>query len=281
MTIAYLNGEFLPLEKAHISVLDRGFIFGDGVYEVIPVFAGHLFRLTEHLQRLENSLAKIQLANPLTRAQWQTTLETLVQHNDGGDQSIYLQVTRGPAKREHNFPPQVTPTVFIMTHPFVDPPASKGIKAITRPDTRWQHCDIKTVSLVANVLLRQQAVDAGATEAILIREGYVTEGAATNVFIVQNGVAITPPKNQFILPGITRDLILEIMHAAHLPCREDVITVSQLHNAQEIWICGSISGILPVIQLDEMPVGSGQPGPLWGHIWQLYQEYKQTLRQPA
>lgn len=278
MTIAYLNGEFLPLEEARISVLDRGFIFGDGVYEVIPVFAGYLFRLPEHLQRLENSLAKIQLANPLTRAQWQTTLETLVARNAGGDQSIYLQITRGPAKREHNFPEHVTPTVFIMTHPFVDPPASKGIKAITRPDTRWQHCDIKTISLVANVLLRQQAVDAGATEAILIRDGYVTEGAATNVFIVENGVAITPPKSQFILPGITRDLVLEIMQTAHLPCREDSVSATQLQNAEEVWICGSISGILPVILLDELPVGSGQPGPVWSHIWQLYQNYKQNLR---
>jgi len=278
MTIAYLNGEFLPLEEARISVLDRGFIFGDGVYEVIPVFAGCLFRLPEHLQRLENSLAKIQLANPLTQSQWQTTLETLVARNAGGDQSMYLQITRGPAKREHNFPEHVTPTVFIMTHPFVDPPTSKGIKAITRPDTRWQHCDIKTISLVANVLLRQQAVDAGATEAILIRDGYVTEGAATNVFIVQNGVAITPPKNQFILPGITRDLVLEIMRAAHLPCREDVVSATQLGNAEEVWICGSISGILPVIQLDELPVGSGQPGLVWSHIWQLYQDYKQNLR---
>jgi len=278
MTTVYLNGEFIPLEEARISVLDRGFIFGDGVYEVIPVYAGHLFRLQAHLNRLEQSLAKIQLINPLTRSQWQTYLESLVAHNGGGDQSIYLQVTRGPAKRKHNFPPTVIPTVFMMSDPFTDPPPSPGVKAITLNDIRWLYCDIKAIALLSNVLLRQHAVEAGAVEAILIRDGYVMEGAASSVFVVYQGVALTPPNSNFILPGITRELVLEVMQAAHLPCQESEISLAQLRSADEIWLTSSTNEILPVISLDEIAVGQGQPGELWAKTWQLYQDYKQTLR---
>jgi len=278
MTIVYLNGEFLPLEEARVSVLDRGFIFGDGVYEVIPVYAGHLFRLQEHLRRLEQSLEKIQLVNPLTRNQWQQNLELLIAQNGGGDQSIYLQITRGPAKRKHNFPPVVTPTVFMMSDPFTDPPPSAGVKAITLEDIRWQRCDIKAISLLSNVLLRQKAVEAGTVEAILIREGYVMEGAASSVFIVHQGVAMTPPNGHFILPGITRELALEVMQAAHLPCRETEISLAQLRTADEIWLASSTNEILPVIMLDNVVVGRGQPGELWSKAWQLYQDYKRTLR---
>jgi D-alanine transaminase len=278
MTIVYLNGEFIPLEEARISVLDRGFIFGDGVYEVIPVYAGHLFRLQAHLNRLEQSLAKIQLVNPLTRSQWQTHLESLVARNGGGDQSIYLQITRGPAKRKHNFPPTVIPTVFMMSDPFTDPPPSPGVKAITLNDIRWLCCDIKAIALLSNVLLRQQAVEAGAVEAILIRDGYVMEGAASSVFVVYQGVALTPPNSNFILPGITRELVLEVMQAAHLPCQESEISLAQLRSADEIWLTSSTNEILPVISLDEVAVGQGQPGELWAKTWQLYQDYKRTLR---
>lgn len=276
--IVYLNGEFLPLEEARVPVLDRGFIFGDGVYEVIPAFAGRLFRLQEHLQRLENSLKSIKLHNPLSRQQWVEILENLVAHNQGSDQSIYLQVTRGPAKREHNFPQQVVPTVFIMSEPVEKRPPSAGAKAITCADNRWQRCDIKSIALLANVLLRQQAVETGAAEAILIREGYVMEGAASNVFIVSDQIAITPPKSQFILPGITRDLILEAMQSAQLPYREADITEAQLRSADEIWVTSSVREILPIITLDEQPVGTGQPGPVWSQVWQIYQDYKQRLR---
>jgi D-alanine transaminase len=278
MTIVYLNGEFIPLEEARVSVLDRGFIFGDGVYEVIPVYAGHLFRLQAHLNRLEQSLAKIQLVNPLTRSQWQTHLESLVARNGGGDQSIYLQITRGPAKRKHNFPPTVIPTVFMMSDPFTDPPPSPGVKAITLNDIRWLCCDIKAIALLSNVLLRQQAVEAGAVEAILIRDGYVMEGAASSVFVVYQGVALTPPNSNFILPGITRELVLEVMQAAHLPCQESEISLAQLRSADEIWLTSSTNEILPVISLDEVAVGQGQPGELWAKTWQLYQDYKRTLR---
>jgi D-alanine transaminase len=276
--IVYLNGEFLPLEKAQVSVLDRGFIFGDGVYEVIPVYGGHLFRLQEHLQRLENSLNQIKLANPLTQQQWIETLETIVTRNEGEDQSIYLQVTRGPAKRNHNFPEKVVSTVFIMSEPLEPQPPSSGVKAITCTDTRGQFCNVKSIALLANVLLRQQAVEVGAAEAILIRESYVLEGAASNVFIVLDGIAITPPKSQFILPGITRDLILEAMQAVQLPCREANIAENQLRTADEIWITSSTREIVPVIRLDNQPVGNGERGPVWSKVWQIYQDYKQKLR---
>jgi D-alanine transaminase len=276
--IVYLNGEFLPLESAKISVLDRGFIFGDGVYEVLPVYNGRLFRLVEHLQRLDNSLQAIRLANPLSRKQWIDILTTLVAHNQGGDQSVYLQVTRGPAKREHNFPQLIQPTVFIMTEVIQANPPSPGVKAITCPDIRWQRCDIKAIALLANILLRQQAVDVGAVEAILIRDGYVMEGAASNIFVVIDGIAMTPPKSQYILPGITRDLILEVMQANQLPYREIAITEAQLRSADEIWVTSSVREILPITTLDEKIVGSGKPGPVWSQIWQLYQNYKQQLR---
>ena len=272
--IVYLNGEFVPLSEARVSVLDRGFIFGDGVYEVMPVYAGRFFRLQERLQRLEKNLKNIKLPNPLTHQQWIETLETLVARNKGGDQSVYLQVTRGPAKRNHNFSDQVVPTVFIMSEPVPIQPPPTGVKAITCADIRWQRCDIKSIALLANVLLRQQAVEFGAAEAILIRDGYVMEGAASNVFIVSDGITITPPKSQFISPGITRDLILEAMHAAELPCREVDIPEAQLRSAQEIWVTGSVHGILPVITLDNTPVGLGQPGTVWSQVWQLYQDSK-------
>jgi len=276
--IVYLNGEFLPLSEARIPVLDRGFIFGDGVYEVIPVYAGNLFRLSEHLQRLENSLNGIKLPNPLTHQQWVEILETVVNRNNGGDQSLYLQITRGPAKRNHNFPEQIKPTVFIMSDPLETGPPSPGVKAITCADIRWQYCDIKSIALLANVLLRQQAIEVGAAEAILIRDGYVMEGAASNVFIVVDGVAITPPKSQFILPGITRDLILEAMQAAQLPCREANIPETQLRSADEIWLTSSTREILPIIALDDKIIGTGEPGAVWSKVWHIYQEYKQKLR---
>jgi D-alanine transaminase len=282
--IVYLNGKLLPISEARISVLDRGFIFADGVYEVIPVYAGRLFRLQEHLQRLENSLAGIKLDNPLTKKQWIETLETLVtanQTDEQSDQSVYLQVTRGPAKRDHNFPENIKPTVFMMSEPLQAKPPSSGVKAITQADIRWQRCDIKSIALLANVLQRREAIERGTAEAILIRDGYIMEGAASNVFIVVDGVAITPPKSQFILPGITRDLVLEAMQAAQLPCREADIPESQLRTAEEIWFTSSTREIVPVITLDDKPVGKGKPGPVWSQVFQIYQEYKQKLRTHA
>ena len=276
--IVYLNGKFLPIEEACISVLDRGFIFGDGVYEVIPVYGRKIFRLQEHLQRLDNSLNNIRLPNPLTWVQWEEALTSLVIKNQGDDQSLYLQVTRGPAKREHHFPSHTHPTVLMMSESVETKPVPTGAKAITCQDTRWQYCDIKAITLLPNVLSRQQAIDVGAVEAILVRNNEVMEGAASNVFIVQQGVAITPPKSQFILPGITRDLILEIMQSAQLPFREDNISVTQLFGAEEVWLTSSIREILPIVMLDNKLIGTGQPGPIWSQVWQLYQTYKKQLR---
>lgn len=282
--VVFLNHQFLPLSKAHISVLDRGFTFGDGVYEVIPAYAKKLFRLQHHLQRLDDSLSAIKITNPLTAAQWQQSIEQLISHNTYADQSIYLQVTRGVAQRDHYFPHEENPTLFMMTTP-QEPVAAEiclsGIKAITLPDNRWGNCHIKTISLLANVLLRQEALDKGAQEAILVRDGYATEGAASNLFIVQNDCLITPPKGPLLLPGITRDLIVEIAEQKKICLREQMISTADLHNAQEIWVTSSTKEITPVTKLNDKIIGTGKPGPHWKKMLQAYQTYKQGLRSNA
>ncbi|MGE0278029.1 MAG: D-amino acid aminotransferase [Nitrospiraceae bacterium] len=282
MGTVYLNGEFLPLEQATISPLDRGFIFGDGVYEVIPVYGGRLFRLEEHLLRLDGSLAGIRLASPHTHAEWTRILHGLVERNQGGNQSVYLQITRGAAKRDHAFPRDCTPTVFAMSSPLAPLPAEirqAGIAAITLPDIRWQYCHLKTIALLPNILLRQQALDSGAAEAILIRDGEATEGAASNLFIVRDGALVTPPKGPRLLPGITRDLIMELAAHHRVPQREAAISADDLVRADEIWLSSSTKEILPVTRLDGNPVGTGAPGPLWQHMIDWYQEYKRDYQE--
>lgn len=275
--IVYLNGEFLPIDAAKVSVLDRGFLFGDGVYEVIPVYGGRPFRLAEHLERLENSLRGIRMDSPLNADAWEKIFGRLIQ--GGHDQSIYLQVTRGaPPKRDHAFPSDTAPTVFVMCTPIAPIPAS-GVCAITVPDIRWQWCHIKAITLLANVLQRQQAVDAGCAEAILIRDGHAIEGAASNLFVVSGETIVTPPKGNDILPGITRDLTVEIARANGIPCEERPIPVDELLSAGEVWVTSSTREILPVVKLDETPVGNGVPGPVWQRMNRLYQDYKQHLRQ--
>jgi D-alanine transaminase len=275
--LVYLNGEYLPLADAKVSVLDRGFLFGDGVYEVIPVYSGHLFRLDDHVNRLNNSLQAIRLELNKPVEEWQAIFQPLLDSNK--DQYIYLQVTRGYApKRDHGFPAEVIPTVFAMCSeikPF--PGRITGIKAITVDDTRWQLCHVKAITLLANLLLRQDALDRDCAEAILVRNGYVTEGAASNLFVVIDGELITPPKNHEILPGITRDVILELAKANHIVCREDVIAVEALQNASEVWVTSSTREIVPVIEVDGDAVGSGKPGPLYEKMDQLLQAYKQSL----
>ncbi len=275
--IVYLNGDYLPLSQARISVLDRGFLFGDGVYEVIPVYGGKPVRLAEHLQRLGNSLAGIRLEPPLTAGQWEAIFDRLIQGDE--DQSIYLQVTRGAApKRDHAFPAgDVAPTVFVMCTPLAPIPAS-GVRAITVPDIRWQWCHIKAITLLANVLLRQQAVDEGCAEAILVRDGYAIEGAASNLFAVVDGVLLTPPKANEILPGITRDLVVELAKANAIPLEERKIRLEELVRAEEVWITSSTREVLPIVELDGKKVGSGEPGPLWVRMNALYQERKEGLR---
>ncbi len=279
--IVYLNGSFLPVHEAHVSVMDRGFLFGDGVYEVIPVYGGRAFRLEHHLQRLDLSLHGIRIDNPLDHGQWADILTALIRHNGGGDQSIYLQVTRGVApRRDHAFPAGVQPTVFAMSTPLSEPGAAvqNGVAAVTVDDIRWKHCNIKAITLLPNVLMRQQALDAGAAEAILLRDGYATEGSASNLFIVHDGVVITPPKSNLLLPGITRDLAVELCQANHIPCREADISDAELRRADEIWVSSSTREVVPVTQLDGVPVGDGRPGPLWQRISALYIAYKQDFR---
>ena len=282
MTTAYLNGSFLPLEDARVPVMDRGFLFGDGVYEVIPAYGGRLFRLEQHLQRLQNSLDGVRIGNPLTTDAWQELLEELVSRNTGSDQAVYLQVTRGVApKRDHAFPADVRPTVFAMSNPLPEPrdiAGEPGIHAITLPDIRWQHCNIKAITLLPNVMLRQQAVEADTAEAILIKDGYATEGAASNIFIVRNGILVTPPKGPTLLPGITRDLIIELAASNAIPYREADISEAELHAAGEIWLTSSTREISPVVRLDDAAVGNGRPGPVWRHMIALFQAYKDAIR---
>ena len=284
----YLNGDFLPLEQACVSVTDRGFLFGDGVYEVIPAYGGRLFRLTQHLQRLQNSLDGIRLANPLSHGEWESMFNELLARNrdaagPDNDQSVYLQVTRGCApKRDHSFPETISATVYAVSNPIPRPdPAieQNGVAAVTLNDMRWQRCDIKAITLLANVLLRQQAVDQGAVEAILIRDGQVIEGSSSNVFVVKNDTIITPPKSERMLPGITRDLVLELAAKHGLPYAENDIDVTTLAQAEEVWITSSTREIVPVTQLDSRAIGDGRPGPLWKTITAHYRDYKTAVRE--
>lgn len=280
MNIVYLNGEFLPLEEARIPVLDRGFIFGDGVYEIVPVYSGQPFRLAEHLKRLQHSLDGIRLANPHTEAEWCDLIARLIEANEGEDQSIYLHITRGVAKRDHVFPKGVPPTVFIMSSPQVPPSAEwreNGVKAITAADDRWLHCDIKAISLLPNVLLRQLAVDAEALETILLREGFLTEGTASNIFVVREGALFAPPKSHLMLPGITYDVVLELAEQQNIPCNVYEISEFELRSADEIWLTSSTREVLPVTALDGKPVGDGKPGSLYRRMNSAYQAYKATV----
>ncbi|MGI8738739.1 MAG: D-amino acid aminotransferase [Gammaproteobacteria bacterium] len=276
----YLNGEFVPAEEARVPVLDRGFLFGDGVYELMPVYGGHAFRLDKHLARLSRSLNEVSIPNPYAPARWVQILTDLIERAGGGDLLVYWQVTRGVAPRDHAFPRDIEPTVFAMTSllPRSAPEQlERGIKAVTREDIRWQRCDIKSISLVANVLLRQQAIEAGAAESLLVRDGYVAEGAASNVFVVIDDVIVTPPNSASLLPGVTRDLILELAAAGGLAHEEARIRERALGGAQEIWITSSSKEVLPVTTLDEKPVGDGLPGPQWKRIHALYQRYKRQF----
>jgi len=280
--IVYLNGEFLPLSEARVSVLDRGFLFGDAVYEVIPAYGGRLFRLQQHLERLDRSLAAIRMNSPLAAEQWHHVLRTLIEGNPGEDQAVYLQVTRGaPDKRDHAIPQGIAPTLFAMSTPLPARTAhiaEQGISAISLDDIRWRYCNIKSTNLLPNVLLRQQALDQEAEEAILIREGQVTEGAATNVFLVRAGEIRTPPKSERLLPGITRDLILELASDAQLPWAERSILDRELETADEIWLASSMREVIPVTRLNGSPVGNGRPGPMWRRMHELFQAYKERLR---
>lgn len=276
----YLNGSFIPIEDARISVLDRGFIFGDGVYEVIPVYSHRPFRLTEHLHRLQKSLDGIQLRNPYTDIEWTELVEQIIASNEGDDQYLYLQVTRGVAPRDHAFPKEVIPTIFIMSSPLVV--ASKelivaGVSAITANDNRWSRCDIKATSLLPNVLLRQMAVDSGATETLLLREGFLTEGSASNVFVVKDELLLAPPKSHLMLPGITYDVVLELADKYQIPYEIREISEYDIRIADELLLTSSTKEIMPITLLDGKKVGSGKPGGIFAQLYQYYQNYKVTI----
>ncbi len=276
--IVYLNGKFMPIEQAYVPVLDRGFIFGDGVYEVVPVYSRHPFRLAEHLRRLQYSLDKIRITNPHSDAEWTQLIAEIIKRNTGDDQSVYFQVTRGVAKRDHAFPKDVTPTVFMMSNPLVTPsPAlvDSGVACVSAEDYRWLNCDIKSVSLLGNCLLRQLSADVGATETILFRDGQLTEASSSNVFIVRNGVVLTPPKDNLVLPGITYDVVLEIARAREFELEVCGVTEADVRSAEEIWLTSSTKEVLAVTTLDGKPVGDGRPGPLFRRMHALYQQFKQ------
>jgi D-alanine transaminase len=282
--IVYLNGEFMPAEEARIPVLDRGFIFGDGVYEVIPVYSRRPFRLPEHFQRLQRSLDAVRIANPLTLPDWTRLVDEIVARNSGDDQSVYLQVTRGVAKRDHAFPKDAKQTVFVMSGPLATPGADKierGVVAVTTTDYRWLRCDVKSVSLLANCLLRQHAVDAGAEEVVMLRDGYLSEGSSSNVFVVRNGVLLAPPKNHLVLPGITYDVILELAGATRVPVEVREIPEAEVRSADELWLTSSTKEVLAITTLDGKPVGSGRPGEVFRMMHGEFQIFKRKVMRAA
>lgn len=276
----HLNGELLPLEQAHIHPLDRGFIFGDGVYEVIPVYGGHPLRLDAHLERLARSLALTRIPDPWSADEWRRHLRALIAERGPVDQSIYLQLTRGVAPRDHAFP-DCAPTVFMISRPLAPPPreqVEQGLTAVLLDDIRWAHCDIKTTALLPNVLLRQQAVDAHAHEALLLRDGWLTEGAASNAFVVIDGSLCTPPATRALLHGVTRQLVLDLAEVEGMAVEQRPISAAELNAAQEIWLSSSTREVLAVTRLQETPVGEGSPGPLFHRLHAAYEAVKAELR---
>jgi D-alanine transaminase len=278
--MVFLNGKFMPVEEARIPVLDRGFIFGDGVYELVPVYSRVPFRIDEHLARLERSLAAVRIRNPYSRAEWRDILLKVIEKQSFEDQGIYFQVTRGVAKRDHAFPKDAVPTVFVMSNPLTNPPKSlveNGATAVTAVDDRWHRCDIKSISLIGNCLLRQVSADAGAVETILFRDGRLTEASASNVFVVEGGVILSPPKSNLILPGITYDVVVELAQGAGLPLEFRDVSESEVRGADELWVTSSSKEVLAIVRLDGKPVGAGVPGPVFSRMYKLYQEFKQKV----
>jgi D-alanine transaminase len=278
--MVFLNGKFLAVEDAKVSVLDRGFIFGDGVYEVVPVYSRVPFRLEEHLARLERSLSETAIRNPYSRSQWRDYIFGVIDAQPFDDQGVYFQVTRGVAKRDHAFPKNAEPTVFMMSNPLVNPPAEqvqKGGYAISAQDNRWLRCDIKSISLIGNCLLRQLSAETGGAETLLFRDGKLTEASASNIFIVKRGVIQAPPKSHLILPGITYDVVTELARANGLPLELREVTEAQVRGADEVWATSSSKEVFPIVELDGRKIGDGRPGPVFHRMYQLYQEFKQKV----
>jgi D-alanine transaminase len=279
--IAHFNGQLLPLEKITISPLDRGFIFGDGVYEVIPVYEGVMLRGREHFERLQRSMDEIRLANPHSTDEWLELAGDLLKHHPG-NQSVYIQVTRGvPPKRDHVIPKGVQPTVFMMVQPLASPSreaVENGVACVTHRDFRWEKCHVKSTSLLGNVLARQISADVGATETILLRNGFVTEASSSNVFVVKDGVVAAPPQDNLILLGITYDLVTRLAKEGAVKLEIRPVPEAELRGADEIWLSSSTKEVLAVTTLDGKPVGTGKPGPAFKRMHALFQEYKAKLR---
>jgi D-alanine transaminase len=281
LPICYLNGDFLPLSQARVSPLDRAFLFGDAVYEVVPVYGSRLFRLREHLDRLNRSLAGIRMSPPLSHAEWARLCEDLIARNSAGDAYLYLQVTRGAEHgRNHAWPEGLKPTMFAYITALEPVPASfldKGVSAVTAADTRWARRDIKSTALLANILLKKLSADAGAFETIMLENGELTEGSSTTVHVVKDGVVHTPPNGHHILPGTTRDVVTEL--AGRLGVRVESVRVSEakLRAADEVWLAFATRGVLPVTMLDGVAVGAGKPGPLFKRMSAAFADYAREL----
>ncbi|HEY9239626.1 MAG TPA: D-amino acid aminotransferase [Burkholderiaceae bacterium] len=286
-TLCYLNGEYAPLRDAKVSVLDRGFIFGDGIYEVVPAYGGKLFRLDEHLARLDRSLTKLRIANPHTREEWlqrcRTLLAALAEKGGGPDQLVYIQITRGVALRDHVFPADVQPTVFMMcsTMKAATPEQRHaGVACITARDFRWERGDIKSISLLGNVLARQMSADKGATETIMFRNGFLTEAAASNVWVVHEGAVLGAPKSEHVLEGIRYELIRELCEDVGIAYNLRPIAEADVLSADELLLSSATKELLPVTSLDGEAVGHGalrgKPGPVYAKLYEAYQRAKAT-----
>jgi D-alanine transaminase len=278
--VCYLNGEFVPLAEARISPLDRGFLFADSVYEVLPVFDGRMFRFREHFDRLARSLGEIQIASPHSHLEWLALLNELVRRNGGGSMYLYVQVTRGmELGRNHAFPKDAKPTVFALASQLPVMSAEQrehGLSAITVQDFRWERCDIKATTLLANVLMKQRAAEAQAQEAILVRDGDVLEGSSTSIFIVRDGVLVTPPNSHRILPGTTRDVVLELAQR-FMPAQIRRVGISELFEANEVWIAAATRDVLPITRIDGRMIGSGRPGEWWLKMSQAFLALRASL----
>ena len=275
--IVYLNGEFTPLEQARVPVLDRGFIFGDGIYEVVPVYGRVPFRWPQHHARLVRSLGRLRIDDPKDATGWRALVDALIARHPWDDQFVYLQVTRGVAKRDHAFPKGIAPTVFGMSSPLAAVPPeqlARGVAAITLPDERWLHCDIKSVSLLGNVLARQAAVDAGAVECVMFRDGFLTEGSSSNVWVVREGRVLAPPRDRLILEGIRYGLLQELCEAEGVPFEVRAVARVEVESADELMLSSATKEVLAITRLDGEPVGSGEPGPVFRRLHAAYQRAK-------